>query len=90
MVQQNIYKQVAWKDCKIEKRNKKLEEVTSLRNEATNFVNINVFVYFVQKLETKLKDFVAVVSAKVALTVRKTAKENILNAIQKYVKILLN
>ena len=32
----------------------------------------------------------AAVSAKVALTVRKTAKENILRVIKKYAKILLN
>lgn len=38
----------------------------------------------------KLKCFMAAVSAKVALTVRKTAKENILRVIKKYAKILLN
>lgn len=38
----------------------------------------------------KLKCFIAAVSAKVELTTRKTAKENILRVIKKYVKILLN
>ena len=76
------------------KQKKKQEEVVSLGNVATNFVNSDscCCCFFCLKTGNEIERFYRyAVSAKVALTVRKTAKESILiKVIQKYVKILLN
>ena len=76
------------------KEKKKQEEVVSLGNVATNFVNSDscYCCFFCLKTGNEIERFYRYpVSAKVALTVQKTVKENILiKVIQKYVKILLN
>ena len=87
VVWQNICKQIVWKGCKIKKwtppppPKKKQEEIVSFGNVATNFVNSDscCFVFFCLKTGNETERFYkCAVSAKVALTVWKTAKENIL------------
>ena len=74
-------------------KKKKQEQVVSLRNVATNFVNSDsCCCLFCLKTGNEIAGFYrCAVSARVALIVRKTAKENILIKVTpKYVKILLN
>ena len=72
-------------------KKEKLEEVASLGNEAANFVNSDSrCCLFCLKTGNEVERFYSCSKCKVAPTVRKTAKENILKDTQKYLKILRN
>ena len=78
VVWQNIYKQIVWKGCKMEKW-RKTREVVSLGNMATSFVNSDscCFVFFKKKKTgNEIERFYkCAVSAKVVLTVQKMPKK---------------